>query len=217
MYASKWAGVGAAVALMMGAGAVGAPAANATDNIKTFGEQCRLNGPNSLPYIGYTVSGFGPSSDPVPHNGDLYSAKLVIDGYGTGTPPMIERFGARAQSGAFYPSIWGASNGNVLYFDVVGPVPNSVVWNDGTRDILAWVPGDTPLEPARVMPEPAEPAPVPNRESYIPPAEASMPVETNPAIVATPNPIPNESEPLTEAIVAEPGFNADSGGGGARR
>ena len=32
-----------------------------------------------------------------------------------------------------------------LYFDVVGDVPNSVVWNDGTRDILAWVPGETPL------------------------------------------------------------------------
>jgi hypothetical protein len=32
-------------------------------------------------------------------------------------------------------------------------------------------------------------------------------VENDAAIVATPNPIPNESQPLTEAIVAEPGFN----------
>ncbi len=39
------------------------------------------------------------------------------------------------------------------------------------------------------------------------PAEAPMPAESDAAIVATPNPIPNESQPLTEAIVAEPGFN----------
>jgi hypothetical protein len=57
---------------------------------------------------------------------------------------------------------------------------------------------------------------------YVPPqqgaAEAPAPVEQDPAIVASPNPIPNESDPLTEAIVAEPGFNAIPGGGeGARR
>lgn len=48
---------------------------------------------------------------------------------------------------------------------------------------------------------------------YVPPAAAEapaagpMPAESDPAIVASPNPIPNESQPLTEAIVAEPGFN----------
>lgn len=52
---------------------------------------------------------------------------------------------------------------------------------------------------------------------YVPPAEGPaaaeapaagpMPAESDPAIVATPNVIPNESQPLTEAIVAEPGFN----------
>lgn len=38
-------------------------------------------------------------------------------------------------------------------------------------------------------------------------APAAAPVESNPAIVASPNPIPNQSAPLTEAIVAEPGYN----------
>lgn len=56
---------------------------------------------------------------------------------------------------------------------------------------------------------------------YAPPAAeapAAMPAESDPAIVATPNVIPNESQPLTEAIVAEPGFNASGGeGGGGRR
>ncbi|MEI7915236.1 MAG: hypothetical protein WCH82_10860 [Mycobacteriaceae bacterium] len=55
---------------------------------------------------------------------------------------------------------------------------------------------------------------------YAPPsaeAPAAMPAESDPAIVATPNVIPNESDPLTEAIVAEPGYNASGGGGGGRR
>lgn len=49
-------------------------------------------------------------------------------------------------------------------------------------------------------------------EPYVPPAAAEapaapMPAEQDAAIVATPNQLPNESQPLTEAIVAEPGFN----------
>ena len=35
----------------------------------------------------------------------------------------------------------GGSSTGKLYFDVVGDVPNSVVYNDGVRDLLAWVPG----------------------------------------------------------------------------
>ncbi len=49
----------------------------------------------------------------------------------------------------------GGSTTGKLYFDVVGDVPNSVVYNDGVRDVLAWVPGPpvggyTPLARRRV-------------------------------------------------------------------
>ena len=50
----------AAAAVTLGMGAVTAGPASAADNIKTFGEQERLNGPNSLPYIGYTVFNLDP-------------------------------------------------------------------------------------------------------------------------------------------------------------
>ena len=203
MRISKLAAVFAAAAVTVGMGAATIAPASAADNIKTFGEQERLNGPNSLPYIGYTVFNLDPSTAPVPHNGTLYEARLVVDGFGTNTNPMIERFGARALSGEYYPAIQGASNMGMLFFDIVGPVPNSVVWNDGFRDILAWIPGDLPLEPASVM----EPPPVLERESFMPAPAAEVPVENDAAIVATPNQIPNESQPLTEPIVAEPGFN----------
>ncbi len=212
----KLVGAVAATVVTFGIGAATVPSASATDNIKTFGEQERLNGPNGAPYIGYTVDKFGPSNDPVPHSGKLYSATLVVDGFGTGTPAMIERFGARAQSSAYYPSIWGASNMNKLYFDVVGDVPNSVVWNDGTRDILAWVPGTLPLEPGKMPPSPSPspspsppPAPAAPGVSAAQPADAAggMPVETDPAIVATPNDLAAPPYSLSEAEVAQPGFN----------
>ena len=34
-----------------------------------------------------------------------------------------------------------ASAIGTLYFDVVGDVPNSVVYNDGFTDLMAWIPG----------------------------------------------------------------------------
>lgn len=209
----------AAVALAVGVAMTTTGPAGATDNIKTFGEQERLNGPNRLPYIGYTVFNLTPSSDPVPHNGNLYVADLAVDGFGGNPDPMIARFGARAQNGDFYPSIWGASNPSRLYFDVVGAEPNSVVWNDGIRDILAWIPGELPLEPRSVMPGPTEPPPAPEPapapEPLPAPGEESagaeagtpgMPAESDPAIVATPNELAPPPFELTEAEVAEPGF-----------
>lgn len=195
-------------ALAFGLAGVTAGHASAANNIKPFGQQETLN------EIGYTVKGLKPSSDPVPHNGQLYSAKLTIDGFGGNTDPMIGRFGARSESGVFYPAIQGASNGSKLYFDVTGPVPNSVVWNDGVRDILCWIPGETPLEPQNVSDEPADlPAPgydpfAPGGAAYTPaPAAPAGPVETDPAIVATPNDLATPPFSLNEAEVASPGFN----------
>lgn len=191
MNTQKLAGAVAAVAITLGLGTVTAAPASATDNIKTFGEQERLNGWNGAPYIGYTVDKLKPSKDPVPHNGKLYSADLVIDFFGTGTPAMIERFGARAQDGTYYPSIWGASNPSKLYFDVVGVVPNSVVWNDGIRDILAWVPGKLPLEPKKAPPPPPPPpAPEPGVDPFTV-NEGAMPAESSGNLgEASPNVMP---------------------------
>ncbi|WP_082690623.1 DUF1942 domain-containing protein [Mycobacterium sp. M26] len=211
MKIAKLAGVVAATAVTFGLAAVNAATASATDSINVFGVQEQLNGPNGLPYIGYTVGTLAPSSDPVPHNGRLYAATLKIDGFGGNYPPFIERFGARAQSGDFYPSIWGASNAGKLYFDVVGDVPNSVVWNDGVRDILAWVPGQAGSDTG--------PVDATENSQVIPDAQAGaaapMPAEGDAAIVATPNDIASSPYQLNESEVAQPGFNG--GGEGGRR
>lgn len=132
--------------------------APATDGIQAFGEQQTIDdAATGGPLIGYTVTGLGPSSDVIPYPvaGRLYEATLKVDAFGNWANPVIPRFVARAENGQGYPSISnvfipqaiqgnavppnGSSSGK-LYFDVVGVDPNSVAYNDGIRDILAWVP-----------------------------------------------------------------------------
>ena len=132
--------------------------AAATDSIKVFGQQQTIDDvATGGPLIGYTVDGLGPSSDVVPYPvaGRLYAADVTVNAFGTWATPVIPRLNARAQNGQGYPSLSnvftpqslqgnavppGGSSSGKVYFDVVGVDPNSVVYNDGIRDILAWIP-----------------------------------------------------------------------------
>jgi hypothetical protein len=112
--------------------------ASAASNIKAFGQgETLLDPATGAPMITYTVHGLNPSSDAVPHNGQLYEATVTAVGPAM---PMVPMFNARAESGANYRVIGGGVPGK-LYFDVVGDVPNSVVYNDGVQDLLTWIPG----------------------------------------------------------------------------
>ena len=147
----KLAGAVAATAITFSVGAATAAPASAVDNVKPFGSQERLNGWAGAPMIGYTVRDLSPSSDPVPHNGQLYEATVTVDAFGSWATPMVPMFNARAENSAMYRVLTDAGVGGAvppggsttgkLYFDVVGDVPNSVVYNDGVRDVLAWVSG----------------------------------------------------------------------------
>ena len=151
MNIKKLAGAVAATAITFSVGAATVAPASAADNIKPFGNQQRLNGWAGAPMIGYTVRDLSPSSDPVPHNGQLYEATVTVDAFESWATPMVPMFNARAENSAMYRVLADAGVGGAvppggsttgkLYFDVVGDVPNSVVYNDGVRDLLAWVPG----------------------------------------------------------------------------
>ena len=72
--------------------------------------------------------------------------------------PAPNLFNARAENGANYRALAnvsslsgapigpGGSTTGKVYFDVVGPIPNSVVFNNGFEDILGWIqpPGIAP-------------------------------------------------------------------------
>jgi len=188
----------AAVAVGMAAGT--AVPASAANNIKPYGEPESLKDVYGNPMITYTVQGLRPSSDAVFHNGRLYEANVTNDG----GVPIAALFNARAESGQNYRIIGGGIPGKV-YFDVVGDTPNSVVYNDGSQDLLVWVSVNGPGE-ASGAPDVAGET---TEDIGGAPAEGGTTVgdEVAPAVEA---PAPFE---LTPAEVAEPGFN----GGGGRR
>jgi hypothetical protein len=135
----KSAGAVAAIAVTVGMGVTAIAPASAASNIKPFGQPETLLDPaTGFPTITYTVEGLNPSSDAVPHNGQLYEAVVNVEA--RSAMPFVPMFNARAESGANYRVIGGTAPGK-LYFDVVGPVPNSVVYNDGVQDLLTWIPG----------------------------------------------------------------------------
>jgi hypothetical protein len=135
-------------------GAVGVAPASAIDDIKPFGQQETLTDFGSE--IGYTVMGLTPSADAVPYPvaGTLYEATTTVDAIQGNVTPVIPFFNARAENGDNYRVLanvfvpqglsggalgpGGRSSGK-LYFDVVGAVPNSVVYNDGSHDLLGWI------------------------------------------------------------------------------
>ena len=150
MRINKLAGAVAATAIGVGVAAGTVAPASAANNIKTFGQQETLNDyVTGAPMIGYTVTGLSPSSDAVFHNGELYAATVTVEGLGGWATPLIPLFNARAESGQNYRVIGGGVDSappggqstGTIYFDVVGDAPNSVVYNDGTQDLLVWVPG----------------------------------------------------------------------------
>lgn len=144
----------AAAALAFGMAAATAGPASAVNNIKPFGVQEKLQGFGSGE-IGYTVDGLEPSTDAIPYPvaGQLYEATVTVDALSGWVTPVIPYFNARAESGQNYrvvivdtpESLSGAAvppgeqSSGKLYFDVVGDTPNSVVVNNGTEDLLAWV------------------------------------------------------------------------------
>ena len=79
-------------ALAIGMGAVTVVPASAANNIKPFGQQETLNDyVTGAPMIGYTVTGLSPSSDAVPHNGQLYAATVTVEGLGGPLGPAVQR------------------------------------------------------------------------------------------------------------------------------
>ena len=98
----------------------------------------------------YKVSLLAPSRDWIPYQvrGRLYEAIVDVSAYRGDVMPIIPWFAARAAGGQTYPALAVASNEGLspatlnqggrstgrLYFDVVGAVPNSVIYTD-----MTWV------------------------------------------------------------------------------
>lgn len=155
----------------------GAPVGAAAASAQPFGTRETIGDPGGMMVTAYTVTGLAPSSDTIPYQvmGRLYEAQLTVEADRGSTTPVIPPFLARSASGQSYrelssvPTALGISpmslmqgqrNSGKLYFDVTGEVPNSVAYNDGTKDLLLWVGPMVPAPPP-VPAVPALPAPPP--------------------------------------------------------
>jgi hypothetical protein len=136
------------------AGAVAIGAAGAAYGGSTqFGATQSLNAGPMV--AAYTVSGLRPSGDAVnvPVAGRLWEATTTVDAAQGTVTPTIPFFNARSDNGQNYrvlfqaaapqglngsPLPQGATSTGKIYFDVTGPAPTSVVYNDGVQDRLIW-------------------------------------------------------------------------------
>jgi hypothetical protein len=121
----------------------------------SFGVPEQLNDANGAVVSSYTVSNLEPSTDVVnTHlNGKLWEATTTVDAVNGTVTPSIPFFNARAADGTNYrvlfqaiapeginpaPLNQGGKSTGKIYFDVTGPAPTQVVYNDAVQDRLIW-------------------------------------------------------------------------------
>jgi hypothetical protein len=122
---------------------------------------------------GWTVSGLKKSSDTVPYavQGTLWEATATDEAVQDRAVPIVSNLNARTQSGHTYRALFqvatsegvnpsaraqGEKTTGKLYFDATDEDPDSVVYNDGSRDRAVWVQPPAPIQPATVQtPHPA--------------------------------------------------------------
>ncbi len=142
-------------AVIFGAVALnGSPVALAAE-VQPFGSVESLNDASGAAVTSYAVRNLTPSSDhiPFPVAGQLYEATVTANAQRGTVTPIVSQFSSRAADGTTYqalanvatpqglnanPLAQGASSTGKIYFDVTGPAPDSVVYNNGVEDLLIW-------------------------------------------------------------------------------
>lgn len=148
---------GVAVAAAMG---VTSPRASAEPAVAGFGIQLPAADTDGTGLGGYTVHDLQPSSTDVlnvpvtgnvPVAGRLWQARTEVDAISGSVVPAMQYLSARSADGRSYPVLvqtfapdlhisplgqGGTSDGNI-YFDVTGPAPTEVVYDDG-KSHLVW-------------------------------------------------------------------------------
>ena len=145
----------AALAAAVSLSVVLAPVAAADPSVDKFGGWNHLVDNGGQVITIWKISDLKPSTDTIPGYplaGKLWEAKAKVRAAKGTVTPIIPDFNARA-TGANYPVLWqaatpqgisgatlqqGDTSWGKLYFDVTGPAPTSVVYNNGVEDLLVW-------------------------------------------------------------------------------
>lgn len=169
----------------------------------------------------WTVKDLKPSSDVIPYpvRGVLWEATATDTAIAGSVTPIVSNFNARAGNGDTYRVLFGAATPQgvnpatlaqgqhttgTLYFDVTDAQPDSLVYNDGARDLAIWV---TPAAPPAGSSPSYRPGPVmnPGRSQDSAAAEAARPPEGETPIAPAPASNPENPLPTTSFGTPLPG------------
>lgn len=129
-------------------------AAETGPQIHDIGQQAELVNGNVVQ--GWTITNLMPSTDVIPYQprGTLWEATATDQAVQGSVTPIVSNLNARASDGQTYRALFqvatpqgvnpstipqGQQTSGKVYFDVTGAQPDSVVYNDGARDLLVWV------------------------------------------------------------------------------
>ena len=230
----------ATTAAAAGIGVLSAPIAladNPTPNLVTLGQPAELmiNGPVVQ---AWTISGLKPSSDVIPWHvrGALWEATATNTAVAGTVQPIVSDLNARARNGDTYRTLFlvatpqgvnpaalaqGQQTSGKIYFDVTGAQPDSVVYNDGARDLAVWLtPPPAPPAPAaggsapyRGTPSASSPAQDTEAAPAAVPPAAETPMTPAPASVGTPLTPGSVGTPLPTGSAGTPLPTGDAPGG----
>jgi Domain of unknown function (DUF1942) len=215
-------------------GLVGAATAAADDDTSvtatTVGQQAQLT--NGGVVQGWTITDLKPSSDVIPYvpRGTLWEATATNEAIQGSVQPIVSNLNARAADGVNYRVLFGLATTQginpaalaqgqkatgKIYFDVTGPTPDTVVYNDGDHDLLVWNPAPpappassgsgtwTPPVTGGYQSTPAEAAPAPATGSSGTPIAEGRPATPAPETGSAGTPI-TEGTPLTPSPASAP-------------
>ncbi|MET4430950.1 DUF1942 domain-containing protein [Mycolicibacterium sp. 624] len=149
-----------AVVVAASIGTGGTPSASAEPAAAGFGAQLHVTDTDGAGTGGYTVDDLQPSgtnelnvplTGEVPLAGTLWEAPVAVDAVSGSVIPAMQFFNARTADGQNYrvleqtlapdlsvsPLNQGGNSSGSIYFDVTGPAPTEVVYDDG-QNRLVW-------------------------------------------------------------------------------
>ncbi|MFQ2878242.1 DUF1942 domain-containing protein [Mycobacterium sp. MS3] len=184
----------------------------------------------------YTVSNLQPANVTIPGytpQGQLWQADINARANSGVVTPVVSNFNARAgeqnyrvisapatpQGLSPAPITQGGTSTGKIYFDVTGPAPSEVVYNDGMQDVLVWdtnpasapapnsVPGQSGQLP-NTMPGqpntmPGQPNTMPGQPNTMPGQPNTMPGQPN-TMPGQPNTMPGQPNPAPGMTPNEP-------------
>jgi hypothetical protein len=135
---------------------IGTPTAFADAKVTTFGSWERLRDANGAVITAWIIYDLEPSDDTIPDYplaGKLWEASAAVTPIRGTVTPIIPNLNARTDTGENYRVLWQAYAPNAIsgatlnkgdkskgeiYFDVTGPPPTRVVYNNGVEDLIVW-------------------------------------------------------------------------------